>query len=47
MHKHNGYETQTKNWTLMWKAFYWDLGNHNGLDLILRGHMKNIGDMGL
>jgi len=40
MYKHNGYETQTKNWILMWKAVYWDLGNHNGMDLILIGHMK-------
>jgi hypothetical protein len=22
MHNHNGYETQTKNWTLMWKVIY-------------------------
>jgi hypothetical protein len=23
MHKHSGYETQMKNWRLMWKVIYW------------------------
>jgi hypothetical protein len=40
MHKHNGYKTQMKNNRLMWKVVYWNLGNHNGMDLIIIGHMK-------
>jgi hypothetical protein len=38
MHKYNGYETQMKNWRLMWNLFFLRFGN--GMDLILIGHME-------